>query len=167
MFLLKRLLVATDFSECSAVALTYGRALARQFHAELHVLHAVEVLAPDPMGSAALVSALPDLQADLERSERDELEALLTDDDRRDLHAKTVLATFQAPADAIVAYAREHHIDLIVLGTHGRRGVRHLVMGSVAEHVVRTAPCAVLTVRHPQFEFVVEDLAARTPARAE
>jgi nucleotide-binding universal stress UspA family protein len=167
MFALKRLLVATDFSECSTVALTYGRAFARQFNAELHVLHAVEVLAPDPLGSAALASALPELRADLERTERGELEALLTDDDRRDLRAVAELRTFQAPADAIVDYAREHHVDLIVVGTHGRRGLRHLVMGSVAERVVRTAPCPVLTVRHPQVEFVVEDLAINTPATAE
>lgn len=167
MFSLKRLLVATDFSECSTAALTYGRALARQFNADLHVLHAVEVLTPDPMGTAALASALPEFQAQLEQTEREELEKLLTEDDRRDLHAVPVLSTFEAPADAIVGYAREHHIDLIVIGTHGRRGVRHLMMGSVAECVVRTAPCPVLTVRHPQFEFVVEELEAKTPARVD
>lgn len=166
MFVLNRLLVATDFSECSAVALTYGRALARQFKAELHVLHAVEVLTPDALGSAALVSALPDLQADIERTERAQLDSVVTDEDRHDLRAVAVLSTFRAPAQAIVEYARDHHVDLIVIGTHGRRGVRHLVMGSVAEQVVRTAPCPVLTVRHPQFEFVVDDLATGTPAHA-
>ena len=60
-------------------------------------------------------------------------------------------------AATIVAYAREKDIDLIVVGTHGRGLAAHLLMGSVAERVVRTAPCPVLTVRHPQREFVTPD----------
>ena len=60
-------------------------------------------------------------------------------------------------AETIVQYAKDHAIDLIVMGTHGRRALEHLLMGSVAERVVRTAPCPVLTVRHPEREFVVPD----------
>jgi nucleotide-binding universal stress UspA family protein len=74
-----------------------------------------------------------------------------------------VLETSDSPAEEIVKYAKAHTIDLIVMGTHGRGAVAHLLMGSVAEKVVRTAPCAVLTVRHPQHEFVVPD-AAETAA---
>jgi nucleotide-binding universal stress UspA family protein len=148
MFSLKHVLVATDFSDSSAVALAYARALARQFGARLHVLHAVEMFSPDPLGSAAYAAAFPELQADMERTARGVLEGLVTDEDRRDLHAVTQLATCRAPADAIVEYARAQPIDLIVVGTHGRRGLQHFVMGSVAERVVRLAPCAVLAVRH-------------------
>ena len=54
-------------------------------------------------------------------------------------------------------YAKEANIDLIVMGTQGRGGLAHLVMGSVAERVVRTAPCPVLTVRHPEHEFIAPD----------
>jgi nucleotide-binding universal stress UspA family protein len=61
------------------------------------------------------------------------------------------------PAATIVDYARAHMIDLIVLGTHGRGAVAHMFMGNVAERVVRSAPCPVLTVRHPQHEFVLPD----------
>ena len=61
------------------------------------------------------------------------------------------------PALTIVEYAELNHIDLIVTGTHGRGAVAHLLMGSVAERIVRTAPCPVLTVRHPEREFVVPD----------
>ena len=61
------------------------------------------------------------------------------------------------PAHAITEYAKEAAVDLIVLGTHGRGAVAHLLMGSVAERVVRTAPCPVLTVRHPEHEFVLPD----------
>ena len=62
-----------------------------------------------------------------------------------------------SPAAAITSYAREWGIDLIVMGTHGRGGFAHLLMGSVSERVVQTAPCPVLTVRHPEHEFVLPD----------
>jgi nucleotide-binding universal stress UspA family protein len=64
-----------------------------------------------------------------------------------------------APAAEIAKYAREIDVDLIVMGTHGRGAVAHLVLGSVAEIVVRTAPCPVLTVRNPQHDFVMPDVA--------
>jgi len=77
--------------------------------------------------------------------------------DRKLLRAKPVVVTSLWPAEAIVDYAANHAIDVTVIGTHGRRGFEHLLMGSVAERVVRTAPCPVLTVRHPEREFVAPD----------
>ena len=68
-----------------------------------------------------------------------------------------VVLVSTAPAAAIVNHARESGTDLIVIGTRGRGGIAHLVMGSVAERVVQTAPCPVLTVRHPEHEFVLAD----------
>jgi len=65
--------------------------------------------------------------------------------------------TSNSPSVAIVDYAKQARVDLIVTGTHGRGAVAHLLMGSVAERVVRTAPCPVLTVRHPEHEFVIPD----------
>ncbi|MGE3513217.1 MAG: universal stress protein, partial [Vicinamibacterales bacterium] len=65
--------------------------------------------------------------------------------------------TAVSPAAAIVEYANEAHVDLIIIGTHGRGGVAKLLMGSVAERVVRTANCPVLTVRHPEREFIAPD----------
>ena len=62
-----------------------------------------------------------------------------------------------SPAYAISTYAREAGIDLIITGTHGRGTVAHLLMGSVAERVIRTAPCTVLNVRHPEHEFIRPD----------
>jgi nucleotide-binding universal stress UspA family protein len=85
------------------------------------------------------------------------LEAIVTDDDRTMLHARPVLLTAPGTAEAIVQYAKDHRIDLIVMGTHGRRALSHVLLGSVAERVVRTAPGPVLTVRHPEREFVVPD----------
>ena len=65
--------------------------------------------------------------------------------------------TSSRAAETIVQYARDHAVDLIVMGTHGRRALAHVLMGSVAERVVRMAPCPVLTVRHPEREFVAPD----------
>jgi nucleotide-binding universal stress UspA family protein len=156
MIRIQNVLVATDFSEPSEAALNYGRELARSFHATLHVVHVTDSIYAQYGGEAYSV-ALPELQREIEDSARKELESLLNDDDRRDLRAKPVLITALAKAPAIVDYARQNTIDLIVMGTHGRGAISHMLMGSVAERVVRTAPCPVLTVHHPEREFVLPD----------
>jgi nucleotide-binding universal stress UspA family protein len=160
MMTLKNILVATDFSEPSEAALTYGRALARTFKATLHVLHIVERVSDVVYGAEAYAVAIPELQQELEDSARKQLEDLLVDNDPHPLTTRQGLISSSAPAAAIVDYAGKEGIDLIVTGTHGRGGVAHLLMGSVAERVVRTAPCPVLTVRHPEHEFVVADTLA-------
>jgi nucleotide-binding universal stress UspA family protein len=148
MIVLKHVLVATDFSPPSMAALTYARELARRFGATLHVLHAVEnlFLRPMPADPHTLIAA-----------KTRALDDLVSDDDRAQLHAVTSLDVSDSPAEAIVEYARGKTIDLIVVGTHGRGTMSQLFVGSVAERVVRTAPCPVLTVRHPEHEFVVSD----------
>lgn len=147
MLSIKNILVATDFSDCSSSALDYGRDMARRFGARLHVIHNVEIMPPDLAGMGGFVAAVPQLQADLEQAARHQLEATVTDDDRREMGATTALVTGETTSHAIIDYAAESGIDLIVIGTHGRRGLSHVVMGSVAEKIVRTAPCPVLTVR--------------------
>jgi nucleotide-binding universal stress UspA family protein len=164
MFVLNNILVATDFSECSAAALNYGRALARQFGARLHVLHVVEMAVTGGFGIDGYVGPMVDMQSTIEESEKAQLEALITADDRAALGAKTIIRSFETPARAIDEYARAERIDLIVIGTHGRRGLSHLVMGSVAEKVVRSAFCPVLTVRTPEHEFVLPDVKAVSAA---
>jgi nucleotide-binding universal stress UspA family protein len=131
--------------------------LARSFGAELHVLHVVENLLAHAVDVYSYASAAPGVQRDLEREAREQVDALLDDDDRHELRAVAVTKTSNGPADAILDYARENGVDLIVMGTHGRSGVAHLFMGSVAERVVRMALCPVLTVRHPEHEFVFPD----------
>jgi nucleotide-binding universal stress UspA family protein len=164
MLTIKNVLVATDFSACSQTALTYGRALARQFGAYLHVLHAVEPSMSDGTNAIGYVGLIPELQTALEDAERARLEDLVTPDDRRTLHATVSLQTLDTPAHAVVEYARTHAIDLIVIGTHGRHGLAHVVMGSVAEKVIRTAPCPVLTVKEPEREFVAPDAIVKRAA---
>ena len=148
MILLKQVLVATDFGDASGVALAYGRAFARTFGASLHLLHVMEnmFLRPVPVDPYQMKAALMQRLTDR-----------LTGEDRAALHATAVLETSDNTAAEIVTYAKTRDIDLIVLGTHGRGAVERLLVGSVAEKVVRTAPCPVLTVRHPEHEFVVPD----------
>lgn len=157
MITLKHILVATDFSEPSDAAVTYGRALARNFNATLHVVHVIGNLSSIVYGAEAYAVGWPELQQEVEDAARKQLADRLVDSDAPPLPTLRVVLTSDAPAAAIVDYAGREHIDLIVTGTHGRGGVAHLLMGSVAERVVRTAPCPVLTVRHPEHEFVTPD----------
>lgn len=142
------ILVATDFGEAADRALTYGRTLARAFGASLHVLHVLE-----NVFMRAVVADPRHIEAAALRR----LDERVTDDDRRTLRALPIIDTSDQPAESIVAYARTAHIDLIVIGTHGRGPMERLLMGSVAERVVRTAPCPVLTVRHPRQESALPD----------
>jgi nucleotide-binding universal stress UspA family protein len=164
MIALKNILVATDFGEASDAALAYGRELARTFDATLHVLNVADDVYMR-LGGDAYVAVLPDLQKDIEEAARRQLDELLVDNDPKPLTIRKVVLTSAATAACIVQYAEDAKIDLIVVGTHGRGAVAHLLMGSVAERVVRTAPCPVLTVRHPEHDFVLPD-ALTTAARA-
>ena len=157
MITLKKILVATDFSQPSDAALLYGQALARTFKATLHLVHVVGTVSSVVYGAEAYAVAIPEMQQEIEQAGRKQLAELLVDNDEQAVPTRQVLLTSQAPAAAIVEYAGRERIDLIVTGTHGRGGMAHLLMGSVAERVVRTAPCPVLTVRHPEHEFVIPD----------
>lgn len=156
MIALKHVLVATDFSEPSQVALAYGRSLARTFGATLHILHVVESLNATA-GVEYFAASLPGVQASLENAARNRLDGLLSVDETVELRAQKAVRTWGSPAPAIIEYAEQTQIDLIVMGTHGRNALTRFLMGSVAERVVRTAPCPVLTVRHPERDFVAPE----------
>jgi nucleotide-binding universal stress UspA family protein len=157
MIRLENVLVATDFGDAAETALTYGRALARTFGARLHVVHVVENVFMRTAAADVGAVDLGTLQRDLEEAARLHLERIVTDDDRIELRAQTAVVTASSASLGIISYADQHKISIIVMGTHGRGALAHLLMGSVAERVVRTAPCPVLTVRHPEHEFVVPD----------
>jgi nucleotide-binding universal stress UspA family protein len=152
---LKNVLVAVNFDEASNVALRYARSLSKNFGARLHVIHVMENLFLRPMAN--------DPRA-IEAGITKRLLDTLSDADRTELHAVPVIRKSDTPADEIVKYAQAENIDLIVMGTHGRPGFSHLLMGSVAEKVVRAAPCPVLTLRHPEREFVVADAPQAVPS---
>jgi universal stress protein A len=154
MMTIKNILVATDFSETSAAALSYARELAHAFRSTLHVLHVTANVVAGAVGIEGFTTDWAALQREVDAAARKQLDEMVTAEDRRTLAAKATVMTSNIPAEAIVAHANELHADLIVVGTRGRGGMAHLFMGSVAERVVRTAPCPVLTVRQ----------AATTPA---
>ena len=157
MIVIKNVLVATDFSEPSETAVNYARAMARSFGGTLHVIHVFEPLwitSADVVGGGV---ALATMTQGLEDAARKQLNEAVTEEDRRELHAVAVMTTSESPAREIAHYAGAHNIDLLVIGTHGRSGLSRLLIGSVAEKVVRLAPCPVLTVHHPEHEFVMPD----------
>lgn len=157
---LKRILVPTDFGRTSEAALRYGLALARAFKAQLYLLHV-----PEHPGDAAETEYPIGLFATMQNAAHDRLSHLLTAVEVSEF-APVCAMRIGKPYDEIVKYAAECEIDLIVMGTHGREGVARVVMGSVAERVVRKAPCPVLTVHNPEHEFVVAEPAAEATQMA-
>ncbi len=155
MVVLKNILVATDFSEPSTVAMAYGRDLARAYGATLHVLHVVEDMRLRFGPEVGFVSA--DLQTDFEKMAHRDLDAVITADDKNTLTVVPVVATHVNVAHGVTNYAAANAIDLIIVGTHGRGAIKKFLMGSVAERVVRTAPCPVLAVREHEREFIAPD----------
>ncbi len=166
MIALKHILVATDFGEAAESALTYGRELAMAFGATLHIATVVDNLAARATVVSTYAGDLADVQAEMETDAEEQLRGLLNADDRARFTVKLVRLTDISPASAILAYARARRIDLILMGTHGRRGVARMLIGSVAERVVREASCPVLVVRRPEHEFVRPDALAVAGAAA-
>lgn len=141
------ILVATDFSLDSDAALAYGLALAKTVRASVHLLHVVESPLAAGVWSSTIYSAeIAGLQINLMRDAERHLRRGLRTLDRPGVTITSEVRTGRA-APGIVDVAREKHVDLIVVGSHGRTGLSHVMMGSVAEQVVRTAPCPVLVVR--------------------
>jgi nucleotide-binding universal stress UspA family protein len=147
---IKRILVPTDFGPASTAALIYARELAAATGADLHLLHVVDDLAARFIDFP--YAEVGEAQTTMEESARRHIETLLTDDDRRERSARAAVLTSTAPATAIASYARDEHIDLIVMGTHGRAPVVRMFLGAVADRVIRTAPCPVLAVREARAE---------------
>jgi universal stress protein A len=159
MITFRNILVATDFGETSDAALRYGRNLAAGYGAWLHILHVTENLVARYFDLYSSIGS--DVQQQIEGDAQARVRALVPEPDSDNWRAQAVVRVSNAPAEAIVEYATEAGIDLIVMGTHGRAGVSHFLLGSVAERVVRTAPCPVLTVRrHPERDFVTSDVFA-------
>jgi nucleotide-binding universal stress UspA family protein len=145
--MINRILVPVDFSDPSLQALDYAIEFGRPFKAELIVLHVVES-AYYPLVADAFVAGydMGLVQRELERAGREQLARLATRLEKRRLAVRTLLS-IGAASPVIVATAKKLGADLIIMSTHGRTGLSHVLMGSVAERVVRSAACPVLTVR--------------------
>jgi universal stress protein A len=142
-----RILVPLDFSPASDRALAYAAALAEEFGAPLFLLHVIEDrLMTGPWPSEVYLGELPKLRDDLikdaERRMRLSLEAL-----EKDGLTATGEVLIGGPSHVIIEQAAAINADLLVMGTHGRTGITHLLIGSVAERVIRHAPCPVFIVR--------------------
>jgi len=159
MFAFKRILVPCDFSDTSAAAVRYGIALARNFGARVHFLHVGD------RAQSQFESEFPiGLESAVEDAVRERLLRIVTPQEQMELNPEFIIRPGAPPAE-IVRYAEDANIDLIVMGTHGRGLVGHMVMGSVAEKVVRTATCPVLTVRMAAAASITPEVATvSTPA---
>ena len=153
----KRILVPTDFSETSDAAVKYGVGLARALSAQLYLLHVTGETGVNFEADFAMVP--------FENAPREQLETLVSEQEASQLRPEYALR-LGVPSDQIVRYADDRDIDLIVMGTHGRSGLPHMMMGSIAEKVVRVAPCPVLTIRQPQHASITPD-GATAQARPE
>jgi nucleotide-binding universal stress UspA family protein len=144
-----RILVPTDFSATADAALDYAFALAERFGASVLLLHVLDdPFVADGMAAEAYITEAPVLRTAMLQEAREKL-SHRTGPRAPRVRAETEVL-FGHGARTIADYAAEHGADLIVMGTHGRTGMAHLLLGSVAEQLVRTAPCPVLTVRHPE-----------------
>ena len=144
-----RILVPTDFSADADAAFKYAQGLARKFDAHVHLLHVVEdPLAAGVWSSEIYTAEIAGLQVNLVRDAEERLRRSVPDD----AGAVSTEVRTGHTARQILETARDTHADLIVMGTRGRTGVAHVIMGSVAERVVRLAPCPVLTLRAEALE---------------
>ncbi len=147
MIKLEHLLATTDFSICSKEALDYAIHLAQKMKGRLTLLHVFE--SPFFYPAETSLGAYPEVYQWLQDFKQDELKKFnaLTDEVRKETLPVESIFKEGVPSVEIIRTAKEIGADLIVLGTHGRRGLSHVVMGSVAERVVREAPCPVFVVR--------------------
>ncbi len=142
---LKKILVPIDFSEYSKDALTYANTLAEQFDSKLILVYVVEpIVYPSDLGFGQV--AMPNIEPEFTARGKTGLAQLIKDHVKAGLTARAVVRTGRAFLE-ILATAKEEHVDLIVIATHGHAGVEHLIFGSTAEKVVKRARCPVLMVR--------------------
>ena len=145
MIVVTRILVPFDFGEPSAHAREYATELASPFDASLDFLHVVR----NPYVAETLdmyIPVLPDLLDNLVKEASERLEQVLPPADQKRFNAHCIVKVGD-PRTVVLEYAEAEHVDLIIMGTHGRSGMAHLLLGSVAERVVRAARCPVMTVR--------------------
>jgi len=146
MLQIKTILYPTDFSKCAGHALPLALSLAECYGSDLHLLHATVLHEGDPGNAVHRLPSMEELYQLLERNAETQMKSTLEDHDAKGFSIQHAQVRGISAAGAILDYAAEGNIDLIVMGTHGRRGLRRLLLGSVAEEVVRVAPCPVLTV---------------------
>jgi nucleotide-binding universal stress UspA family protein len=146
---LSQILVPVDFSECSGLAVRLAGRFAGAFQAEMDLLHVVEVLEFVPDENAGSALGNEPLAEFAEKQGRAKLEALVADCARQGLKIRRAITERGRPSDVVVDVAKRGNYDLVTIATHGRTGFNRVLLGSVAERIVRRAPCPVLSARAP------------------
>jgi nucleotide-binding universal stress UspA family protein len=159
---IKKILVPTDLSELSLSAIEYARSLADVYGAKLYFLHAVEVVP---------VVSFPTVDFTLETALNDEVEKArelmehLLSDSLKNVADISVNIRRGVAFDEIMRFIEQEDIDLVVMATHGRTGLPHIIMGSVAEKVVRHSPVPVLTVKPQKMQKMQKKTSPQAKAR--
>ncbi len=151
MISLKKILCPIDHSDCSKEALKYAVSFAMKDEAKLYLLHIIDIRSFND-SLVAMSQQIPDEET-LEQL-RMKLLDCIPEDIRDDMDVEATVIQ-GIPFAEIISTAKEKEIDMIVIGSHGRTGISHMMLGSVSEKVVRKAPCPVLTVRQPGHEFMM------------
>lgn len=141
---LKKILFPTDFSECALYAFNYALDLAKRFDAELHILHSI-------VNHSYAGYFSPDqeqLYKNLRKNAEHLMDGLLETPLPEGIKIEKLFFPALSASSMITDYSDQSQIDLVVMGTHGRQGLSHLMLGSVAENVIRTSKCPVLTIGH-------------------
>ena len=152
---IKKILVPIDFSDYSKSALKYAVNFCKNFNAEMILIYVVEPVIYPPDFSMGQI-AIPSVNAEWDERARQELDKLAKEEIPDSVPVKTIIKTGK-PFLEIIENAGELDVDLIIIATHGRTGVEHILFGSTAEKVVRKAPCPVLTLREPIKGFKYKD----------
>lgn len=151
---IRRILIPTDFSEPASEAKEYAMAMADRLGAELHLLHVVvPPVIPFPDSTTSWTMPATGLKSEVEAAKQQLSNEIAAWSEERRV-VSSVVTGFAV--EEIVKYAEEHEIDLIIAGTHGLTGISHLLIGSVAEKLVRVATCPVLTVHPSGHQFLIE-----------
>jgi nucleotide-binding universal stress UspA family protein len=158
---LTRILAPTDFSKFSGFAMEWAAYLAQCMKAELILLHVIPEeegkIIEEVIGEGAVVQIPKGVRQNVVEERQKKLTDQYEMDIARDIKAAIKvekLTRIGVPFLEIIKIAKEKDVDLIVLGTHGRTGLAHVLIGSVAEKVVHHAHCPVLTIKHPQYKFI-------------
>jgi nucleotide-binding universal stress UspA family protein len=145
---IKKILFGTDFSEGSSHALPYAVDLAKRYGASLYIVHVIYDISKTAGWYVPHVS-IDEMYNDMEKSARAELKKSFIDEMRGFKNIEDVVL-MGTPYEELTKFAEDNAVDLIVLGTLGRKGIDRMLFGSTAEQVIRNAPCPVLSVRLPE-----------------
>ena len=145
------ILVPVDFSKDSMLAVKFATSLAQEYKTKLYVLHVKDII---PSYARAEVSDFEALQEKVKKQLAEDLDKVIPEKVKETIDVEVIMEEGNPTHHVVVEKAKELGVDMIVIATHGRTGLAHVMLGSVAEHVIRHAPCPVFVVRNPKDKYV-------------